>query len=831
MHVINLLLIRYVVVAMIGLGLPLWSIATPVSGKVYTEFSMPLPFASVMVKGTTIGTTANSEGKFQLDLPQGTYVLVCQHVGYERRERTITVGSESLVINFVLKELHASMDEVVVRAGGEDPAYAIIRQAIAKRAEHLEETSIFQCSVYIKGLIRLRQFPKTFLGQRVEFEDGDTSGNKIIFLSETIARLDVSGRGKQHVDVISTRVSGQTNGFGLASPQLVSFYENNVTISRTLNPRGFVSPIADNALNFYRYQYEGAFFEEGRQISRIRVIPKRSYEPLFYGTINIIEDSWHIHSVDLFLNKSSQLEILDRVQITQLHAPVQGSTWMVTSQTVHPEAKQFGFDAYGYFVTHYSDYQTEALAEPKKKDRSFIRYEKESNKRSLSYWDSIRPQPLLDDELRDFRRKDSLEILKENPAYLDSLDRRQNRITPVGFILNGQFLQRRSKKLSYSYDPLLKSFGFNTVEGWFMRLGASFTRDLEGRKAITITPVLRYGFGNGHFNPYLSASYRFGQTYINRITVSGGQRVFQFNNANPISSFQNTFQTLVNGFNYLKIYESNFLGVNYNRGAGAGLTFEADLQYQARSPLENTDTSTFWGKSSNRENLTPNYPTEISNENIPRHEALVATLTVQYRPGTRYIELPDRTVNIGSKYPLFALSYARGLPNLFGSDVEFDRWRFSIEDNINLKLAGELRYKFIAGGFISTARVELPDYQHFNGNRVLAATPYLNSFQLAPYYDRSNKDDFFAIAHIEHHFNGALTNKIPLIRRANLRLVAGTNTFYTRSDKYYAEFFFGIDNIFKIFRIDYAFAYRDGRYFDNGIKIGIKAFRTLFEDD
>jgi hypothetical protein len=168
---------------------------------------------------------------------------------------------------------------------------------------------------------------------------------------------------------------------------------------------------------------------------------------------------------------------------------------------------------------------------------------------------------------------------------------------------------------------------------------------------------------------------------------------------------------------------------------------------------------------------------------------------------------------------------------VFGSDVEFDRWRFSIEDNINLRLAGELRYKFVAGGFISTARVELPDYQHFNGNRVLAATPYLNSFQLAPYYDRSNKDDFFAVAHIEHHFNGALTNKIPLIRRANLRLVAGTNTFYTRSDKYYAEFFFGIDNIFKIFRIDYAFAYRDGRYFDNGIKIGIKAFRTLFEDD
>jgi hypothetical protein len=752
-------------------------------------------------------------------------------VGYEKRERTITVASEAVVINFVLKELHATMDEVVVRAGGEDPAYAIIRQAIAKRAAHLEETSVFNCNVYIKGLIRLRQYPKTILGQRVEFDDGDTSRNKIIFLSETIARLDVRGRGKQHVDVVSTRVSGQTGGFGLASPQLISFYENNVTISRTLNPRGFVSPIADNALQFYRYQYEGAFFEDGRQINRIRVIPKRTYEPLFSGVINIIEDSWLIHSVDLFLSKASQLEILNTVRISQLYAPVSGDNWMLTSQTIYPEAKQFGFDAYGYFVTHYSDYVTAPATVSRKKDLAFIRYDKESNKRSLAYWDSVRPQPLLEDELRDFRRKDSLETLKQDPAYLDSLDRRQNRITPVGFILNGQFLQRRSRKLTYSYDPLLKSFGFNTVEGWYMRLGASFTKDLAGRKAITVTPVLRYGFGNGHLNPYLSVSYRFGKTFVNQVTVSGGKRVFQFNNVNPISAFQNTFQTLFNGFNYLKIYESRFWGVNYTKGAGAGFTFDAGVQFQARSPLENTDTSTFWGKSSNKENLTPNYPTEISNQNIPKHEALVATISVQYRPGTRYIELPDRTVNIGSKYPLFTLTYARGLRNLFGSDVEFDRWRFSVQDNINLKLAGELRYTFVAGGFISTAQVELPDYQHFNGNRVLAASPYLNSFQLAPYYDRSNMDDFFAIAHIEHHFNGALTNKIPLVRRANLRLVAGTNTFFTRSNKYYAEFFFGIDNIFKIFRIDYAFAFRDGKYFDSGIKLGIKAFRTLFEDD
>jgi hypothetical protein len=752
-------------------------------------------------------------------------------VGFERRERIITVEQEALTINFVLKELSLTMDEIVIKPGGEDPAYAIIRQAIDKREFHRRQTSSFECNAYIKGLIRLRKYPKTFFGQRIDLEDGDTSGNKIIFLSETLARYLYSDPDRQQVEVISTRVSGQTDGFGFSDPKMVSFYENNVSISRNLNPRGFISPLADNALQFYRYKYEGAFFEDGKQVNRIRVIPKRAYEPLFQGIIDIMENDWRIHSADLVLTKTSQLELLQELRIQQVYVPVTGDTWMLHSQTIFPEAKQFGFDAYGYFTTQYSDYRLEPEPGRAFSNRTVLRYQKESNKRSLAYWDSIRPLPLLEDELSDFRRKDSLEKRRQDPAYLDSLDRIQNRLTPVGFVLNGQYLQRRSRSMTYYYEPFLKSFGFNTVEGWYMRLAGTFTKELKGRKSVSISPVLRYGFGNGHLNPYLTAQYRFGKKYVNEVSVTGGKRIYQFNNENPIPALMNTFQTLFNGYNYMKIYEAKFLGLNYEKGTGAGFTLRAGIQFQRRAPLENTDTTTFWGSSRKRENLTPNFPTEISQSNILPHEALVATISVSYRPGTRYVELPDRTINIGSRYPMFTLTYARGINKIFGSDVEYDRWRFAIEDNINAKLAGALKYKFIVGGFISTAHVELPDYQHFNGNRVLAATPYLNSFQLAPYYDRSNKDAFFAIAHIEHNFNGFLTNKIPFVRKANLRLVAGSNIFFTRSDRYYLEFFAGLDNIFKIFRIDYVFAYRDNRYFDSGIKIGIRAFRTLFEED
>ena len=83
-------------------------------------------------------------------------------------------------------------------------------------------------------------------------------------------------------------------------------------------PRGYVSPIAESALGFYKYHFLGSFFEDGREINRIQVTPKRKYEPLFSGTIEITEGDWRIYSLDLMLTKESQLEILDTIKIKHI---------------------------------------------------------------------------------------------------------------------------------------------------------------------------------------------------------------------------------------------------------------------------------------------------------------------------------------------------------------------------------------------------------------------------------------------------------------------------------------------------------------------------------
>jgi hypothetical protein len=103
---------------------------TRISGKIFTERSTILPFASILIKGTTKGTTANSDGEFFLDLLPGEYTLICQHVGYEKRERNISVGKEPTLINFVLREERLTLQEIIIKPGGEDPAYDFIRAAI-----------------------------------------------------------------------------------------------------------------------------------------------------------------------------------------------------------------------------------------------------------------------------------------------------------------------------------------------------------------------------------------------------------------------------------------------------------------------------------------------------------------------------------------------------------------------------------------------------------------------------------------------------------------------------------------------------------------------------
>src|SRR6187397_1798456 len=186
------------------------SFSQTVSGIVRDDEGEPLPNASVLIKDKKGGTTYNLQGKYFLNLSPGNYTMIAQHVGYKRDVRNIKIEDKDIEQDFVLSLVDFTMEEVVVRSG-ENPANDIIKNTIRMRPVYQKQLDKFICEVYTKGQMRLRDYPKKILGQKVDFNDGDTSKNKIVYLSETISTYSVRKPNNSKIEVLSSRVSGSSD--------------------------------------------------------------------------------------------------------------------------------------------------------------------------------------------------------------------------------------------------------------------------------------------------------------------------------------------------------------------------------------------------------------------------------------------------------------------------------------------------------------------------------------------------------------------------------------------------------------------------------------------
>ncbi len=800
--------------------------AQKIYGTILNDKGDLLPYSSVTIKGTTIGASANNRAKFALNVTPGSYTVICQHIGYTTQEKQVTITSSEQEINFVLPQQKLVMKEVVIKSNGEDPAYQIIRETIKKRNFYGKQVTAFTCELYGKDMIKLRHLPKKIFGMKVDVDDReemmlDTMGQGIIYLSESIAKIAVQQPKKFKMQVISSRVSG-SNGFGISFPTFISLYQNNVPIfAEQLNPRGFVSPIADGAIGFYKFKFLGSFYENGKEINSIRVTPRRNYEPLFSGIINIAETDWRIHSFDLVLTKKSQLEVIDTLQITQFFVPVNDEVWRVKNQLLHFNFNQLGIDAIGNFVNVYSNYDVAPNFKKDYFDRVIIKYDTNVNKKTKAYWDTIRPVPLEKEEVKDYQVKDSLfEVQRDSinsKHTVDSLRKRQGKVKPLQIFWSG--INRThygdSGRYNWGFGALIKNLEYNTAEGVALNVTGYFEKFLKKSRAdILIKPTIRYGLSNKHVNAWVDATIRNRDFDIDRKikreewAFSGGKRISQFNKESPITPVVNSFSTLLYGDNFMKTYENYFAAAGFTKKYESGFRFNIKALYEDRIPLDNTTDFTLFKDS--KKNITPNYPYEKIRNQFPRHQATIVSAEISFKPGQQYIQFPYRKMAIGSKYPTFSLSYTKGIKDILGSDVNFDKWKAGVEGDKNFKLGGLLKYNVTLGGFLNRKEVFIQDFQHFNGNRSTLAGEYLNSFQLSSYYENSTTASIYGIVHLEHHFNGLLTNKIPFFNRLNWNLVAGSNAFYVNSKSNHTELFFGLENILKIFRIDYVYGFENG---------------------
>ncbi|MDX1942694.1 MAG: DUF5686 and carboxypeptidase regulatory-like domain-containing protein [Saprospiraceae bacterium] len=810
--------------------LMLWAdLNAQISGKITDSEGEPLSFASVYVKGTSIGTTSNVNGEYRLELQSGNYNLVFQYVGFKQVIAQIRIKNDPILLDVTLQEQPVELGEVVVKANAEDPAYAVIRKAIEKRKYFRDLIKAYSCDVYIKGNIKFLDAPEKFFGRDLGDLGGTLDSNRqgIVYLSESQSKLYFQEPDEYKEEMLSSKVSGNDNGFGFnrASDMDFNLYENTADFSRQI-----VSPIAGNALAYYRYRLIGTFLDdEGRLVNKIEVIPRRNEDPVYRGIIYITEDIWNIQSADLLLLQANINQPgLDSLSIKQVYVPIQQpDMYRIFSQAITFRAGLFGFRLGGTFTGIYSNYNLEPNFASNFFGNEVFKVNDGANEKPLEFWDTIRPIPLTEEETVDYVRKDSLQEIRESKPYLDSIDAKNNKFKPIDILFGYDYRNSYERRYLNINSPAT-TVQFNTVQGWNADLNATYRREFDENSTRwwSARGSVNYGFADKRLRGTLGLNYRFEQKHSTQIGLSGGINATQFNGANPISKTLNTLYSLIGKENYMKLYDKAFGRINFQREFFNGVFLTTALEYAQRTPLVNrTDFS--WNKNKEK-SYEPNDP--LGSEFVPsfeQSEALTFTANLRLRYKQKYISYPDRKFNYGSDLPDLWIQYRKGIRS-FGSDVNYDLLSVRIlENDLSLGVVGTSEFQVEAGKFLTHNSLQFMDFRHFLGNQTFIGSPdrYASSFFLLPYYEHSTNDSYLQV-HFQHNFDGWILGKIPLIRKLGWREIFKAGFLYTKEKKDYLELGVGLDNIgfgvFRLFRFDLVWSHNSAGKWDIGYMIGIQ---------
>jgi hypothetical protein len=464
---------RYLLILVVYFTLIITASAQSVSGLkgiVKTKGGEPLPFAAIAVKGTDIGTISNADGKYQLDLKPGYYEVVFQYLGFKTGMKSFTIENNMEVFDVTMEEQALNLGEVRIGSKDEDPAYTIMRRAIAKSRYHFLQVQSYTAKAYSKSSFVITDLPMEFLYKKElkEMEKETNFKKGVPILNESVSEVTFNQPNSYKQRVIAARNS-QDKSFASANAYfLTSFYQPEVVKA--------VSPLSPKAFGYYKFEYLGAFRENGIEVNKIKVIPRSYGEGVYRGTIHIIEGEWSIYSLDL-----ETVNTGFNIGIKQVYSPVQ-NVWMPVNQQFHVAGGIYGFKGKGDLVISQTfsklkinpafqpdivvldpkkekedakrvkltnreiksgdleavvskqkefsaknlrkmmkEYEKKELKEKEAKgedvDMNFTRKDSTSvdslaNKRSMAFWDSIRTVPLTVAEVKSYTRLDSIIVIR-----------------------------------------------------------------------------------------------------------------------------------------------------------------------------------------------------------------------------------------------------------------------------------------------------------------------------------------------------------------------------------------------------------------------------------
>lgn len=787
-----------------------WSEASAqfvVKGKITdAETGDPIPFASVLLKGTTIGMNTDFEGNYSLSSNSLPDSIVVSYIGYLTQAKALENKPEQ-VLNFQLRPSDFELEAFVFESG-ENPAFEIIRQAVAKKKDFDKRSlNAYETKNYTKIEVDIDHVSEEF-SQRKSVQKvtsvldsikqlTNDEGEKIlpVFFSETLSKFYYRNNPELRKEIVEkSKVTGVGITDGSTTSQITgsvfqeyNFYKNWLNILE----KDFVSPIADGWKAFYDYDLLDSVLVGQDSCYKLQVYPRREQDLAFSGTIWINKETYALKQVDLTIPKETNLNFVERIKIQQELVPTTAGPLIPSKSRILIKIGQVTPKTAGLLAKFYTSSDSVKIGEPEPTSffNQAVELRPDFDQATDEFWRNNRQDPLSAEDLAVLQMVDTLKKIPIVRFYSEGL-----KFFATGYLKHGKI----------DVGPWPGFFNYNNVEG--IRLGMGFRTNADFSKKWLLQGYLAYGFKDERFKYTGSITRILDRTHWTTMSLTSQREIDQV--GLEIASLEgNSIFLAASRFGTLRRpYITTNHRLNFQRELFKGLLFSADANVARFDPLFD-----FY------------YLEKDTRDYRSSFETTEARFAVRYGRDEIIIINDNERVSFGpSKWPIVQVGYARGLRWL-GGDLTYDKLSFYLYQRLNMGMLGVSRYELDAGKVFG--EVPYPILKNHLGNETL--------FYTSAAFNTMNFNEFasdqFVSLRYRHFFEGFLLNKIPGIKKLKWRAVANANVLFGsvqdknisnvpnedpegnpletfgRLDpqKPYVELGYGIENIFKFFRVDF----------------------------
>ena len=754
-------------------------------GKITNDQLEPLPLATIQVKGLGPGVLSNEKGQYSIEVTNGVHEVAVTMVGYKPQLMRVPINQADYEQNFIMENDESLLEEVVVTRRYKDPAEALVRAVIGNKEKIMGAAGNYSVEAYTRAvqldtssrLSRAQRdtarFDSVQMRQMEQFND--------MALAEVSSRIDHGSGNKIREERTGVSRRGDTRHlfYLTATDGNFDIYQNLIQVP-ALSPTPFLSPISYSGLVAYRFRTIHIERVRKHRHITIQIIPGRLTNATVEGEMVIDDSALSVLRSTLRFPKQ-HLAVFDFFQVSQKSEWIADTAWMVTQKRF-----DYGSSSTKGMVNSYTDVRYKNFELNKQFASNYFGNElsaatEQAYNRDSTFWMQHRNEPLTANELAFVKYKDSIHAYVTSEAYLDSVDGVLNRIRVKNILWAGQQRVNHRDGTRWSFPSLISLIQPFSYGGPRLQPYVQFNQySPRTRKQYRVVALPSYGFLNKDLN---------GRLYFYHLYNPFTRAHFNINAGRDFSTIY-AGDAWINQLKRSNYYLNTSVEGNWGREVFNGFNFLVGLEVAFRRSLKDYKTmeqvDEFWGDAITDNVAVPFEP----------YNATYGRVEFRYTPFQKYIREPKEKIILGSDYPTFFTSFRKGLPKLFGSNIDFDYWEVGMQQTLKLGVTGISSYTFRSGEFLNTKRLERVDYKfQRQGDPFLFLNPNM-AFQALdstfPVFKR------FYEFHYLHEFNGALLSKIPLLNKLQLKEVAGGGFLLApeRNLRYF-EAFTGIERAFK----------------------------------